>query len=213
MTVVVSVGRRRTIEERGEKRDFLVQQVRVANRMLAIRLVQWLDRLKGILQQRKKERKPRPRPQTPQAGKGDSVGRFRRYQWSILINNDKNLSMCGTFLPKLIYLPDNRELLRLLIRTPKKIHDLNLNAVTLSIWSVWTPTSISVPKNCTILVCLHSFLLSPHPLPGMVRDSFLDPMRLFDSTPPGPFSPAITSWIWVSATQIRKKGRIQSLLV
>jgi len=67
--------------------------------------------------------------QTPRAGTGDSVGQFRRYQWSTLFNYDSNLSMCGTFLQKLIHLPDNRGL----PPTPKETYDLNLNAVTLSL--------------------------------------------------------------------------------
>ena len=70
------------------------------------------------------------------------MGRFRRYRCSTLFNYHSNLSMCCTFLQKSIHLPDNR---RSLV-TPKKIYDLNLSAVTLSIWSFQTPTSIFCTK-------------------------------------------------------------------
>jgi len=45
------------------------------------------------------------------AGTGDSVGRFRRHRWWFLINYDSNLSMCGTFLQKLVHLPEHHGLL------------------------------------------------------------------------------------------------------
>jgi len=80
--------------------------------------------------------KKQPGPDGSNAS-GDSVGRFRRYWCSTLINYHSNLAFCGTFLQKSIHLPDNR---RSLV-TPKKIYDLNLSAVTLSIWSFRTPTS------------------------------------------------------------------------
>ena len=76
---------------------------------------------------------------TPQAGTGDSVSRFRRYHWSTLINYNSNLSMCGTFLKKLLPPPADNCWLR---PTPKKTYDLNLSEVTLSIWSFHTPRTI-----------------------------------------------------------------------
>jgi len=64
-------------------------------------------------------------------------------------------------------LPDNRGLLL----TPKETHDLNLSSVTLSICLFRNPTSIFETKNCTILVCLHSFLLSSHPFLPRVEEN------------------------------------------
>jgi len=90
------------------------------------------------------------------AATGASVGRFRRYRCSTLFNYHRNLSMCGTFLQKLIHLPDNRGLLA----TPKDIYDLNLSAVTLSICSFRTPTSIF----CTEGWYNHVFFAEP-PVP------------------------------------------------
>jgi len=89
--------------------------------------------------------------QTPWAGTGDSVGWYRCYHCSTLINYNSNLSMCGTFLDQLLPPRDNHELLSI----PKETYDLNLGAVTPRIWSFRTPTSIFVPKNCTILVGFH----------------------------------------------------------
>ena len=54
--------------------------------------------------------------QTPRAGTGDSVGRFRRYHCSTLMNYNSNLSMCGTFMMTLLPLPD----IRVLLPTPKE---------------------------------------------------------------------------------------------
>jgi len=48
--------------------------------------------------------------QTPRAGMGDSMSRFRRYWWSTLINYDSHLLVCGTVLKKLIPPTKNREL-------------------------------------------------------------------------------------------------------
>jgi len=89
----------------------------------------------GLQNPRKKDRKM---AQMPRADTGDSVGRFRRDWCSTLFNYHSNLFMCGTFLQKSIHLLDNRRLLA----TPNEIYDLNLSAVTLSIWSFRTPTSI-----------------------------------------------------------------------
>jgi len=88
----------------------------------------------------------------PRADTGDSVGRFRRYWSSTLVNYHSNLSMCDTFLQKSIHFPDNRGLLA----TLKEIYDLNLSAVTLSIWSFRTSTFIFCTQNCTILFCFCS---------------------------------------------------------
>jgi len=95
--------------------------------------------------------------QTPRAGTGDFVGWFCRYWCSTLFNYDSNLSMCDTFLQKLIHLPDNRGLLA----TPKETYDFNVSAVTLSIWSFRTPTSIFGTKELNNPV---SFWISLHPL-------------------------------------------------
>jgi len=76
--------------------------------------------------------------QTPRAGTGDSVGRFRHYRCSTLFNYSCNLSLCCTFLPKLLPLPDKRGSLP----SPTETYDLNLSAVTFSNWSFRTPTSI-----------------------------------------------------------------------
>jgi len=77
----------------------------------------------------------------PRAGTGDSVGRFQRYRCSIPFNYHSNLSMCGTSLQNSIHPPDNW-----LLATPKEICDLNLSAVTLSMWSFRTPISIFCTK-------------------------------------------------------------------
>ena len=89
-----------------------------------------------------KKTSPGRMAQTSRAGTGDSMGRFRRYRCSTLFNYNCNLSLCDTFLYKLLPLPDNRRLLP----TPKETYDLNLSAVTLSIWSVRIPTSIFCTK-------------------------------------------------------------------
>jgi len=73
---------------------------------------------------------------------GDSVGQFRRYRCSPLFNYNCNLSLCGTFLHKLLAFPENCGLLP----TPKETYHLNLSAVTLCIWSFRTPTSIFCTK-------------------------------------------------------------------
>jgi len=84
--------------------------------------------------------------QTPRAGMGDSVGRFRRYYWSTLINYDSNFSMFGTFLKILLLLPDIREL----VSTSKEAYDLNLSA---AIWEFghFEPQRFFVPKNSDLL--------------------------------------------------------------
>ena len=80
--------------------------------------------------------------ETSRAGTGDSVGWFRHYRCSALLNYHSNLSVCCTFLQKSIHLPDNCGWLA----TPKEIYDLNLSAVTLNIWSFRTSTSIFCTK-------------------------------------------------------------------
>jgi len=52
--------------------------------------------------QRKKKPISGRMAQTPRAGTGNSVGRFRRYRRSTLINYDSNLLIRGTSLVKLI---------------------------------------------------------------------------------------------------------------
>jgi len=106
--------------------------------------------------------------QTPRAGTGDSVGRFRRYRWSTLINYNSNLSMCGTFLQKSIHLPDYCGLLA----TPKEIHDLNLSAVTLSIWLFRFPTLIFGTQE---LYNPCFFGSASIPSPGLAREEILKP--------------------------------------
>jgi len=64
------------------------------------------------------------------------------YSCSTPFNYHSNLSMCGTSLQNLIHLPDNCRLLA----TPKEICNLNLSAVTLSMWSFRTPISIFCTK-------------------------------------------------------------------
>jgi len=71
----------------------------------------------------------------------DSVGQFRRYQCSTLFNYDKNISMCGTCLIKLLSPREFRGLTNL-----KETHDLSLSAVSLTIWSLRTPTTICCTK-------------------------------------------------------------------
>jgi len=83
---------------------------------------------------------PKAQAQTPQAGTGDSVSRFRHYHCSTLINRNSNLSMCGTFWKKMLPPPDNRD--SELMPTPTEIYDLNVSKVALRIWPFRTPTSI-----------------------------------------------------------------------
>jgi len=59
----------------------------------------------------------------------------------------------GTFLHKLIHLPDKCGLLP----TPKETYDLNLSIVLWSFGHFESEYRFLVPKNCTILVFLHSF--------------------------------------------------------
>jgi len=78
--------------------------------------------------------------ETPRAGTGDSVSRFRRYHCSTLINRNSNLSICDTFSKKMLPPPDNCD--SELLPTPTEIYDLNVSEVTLRICSFRTPTSI-----------------------------------------------------------------------
>ena len=89
--------------------------------------------------------------QTPRAGMSDSVGRFRRYRCSTLFNFDSNLSMCGTFLIKL--LPQTPSIF---VDYCHVTYNLNLRAATLNMWSFRIPTAIFCSKNCTILGSLPS---------------------------------------------------------
>ena len=68
--------------------------------------------------------------------------------------------MGGIFLKKLLPPPDNRGLLP----TLKETYDLNLSAITLSIWSFRTPTSIFLPTNFTILVYFHPLVGGVFPM-------------------------------------------------
>jgi len=98
--------------------------------------------------------------QTPLAGTGDSVGWFCRCLRSTLFNYDCNLFLRGTFLQRLLPLPDNRGLLP----TPKETYDLNSIAVILRISSFRIPTSIF----CTKELYNPGFLTSPqcgYPVP------------------------------------------------
>ena len=92
--------------------------------------------------------------QTPRAGTGDSVGRFRRHHCSTLINYDSNLSMCGTVLKKLLPPPDNRELMP----TPREAYDLDLRAVTREFGH-------STPRTLTWIFCIKQ-LYNPGLLPS-----------------------------------------------
>jgi len=76
--------------------------------------------------------------QTPRAGTGDSMGQFRRCRCSTLLNYNSYLSICGTFLEKMLPPPDNRGLLP----TPTKTDNVNLSAITLNNGSFRTPTAI-----------------------------------------------------------------------
>ena len=86
-----------------------------------------------------------------------------------VFNHHSNLAMCGTFLQKSIYLPDNCGL----PATPKDIYDLNLKTSKIWICVQWLwafgyfelKHRFFVPKNCTILVfssSIPSFNPSPH---------------------------------------------------
>jgi len=96
----------------------------------------------------KKKTSPGWMAQTFWGNTGDSVGRFRRYRCSTLFNYHSNLFMYGTVLQKSIHLPDNRGFLA----TPQDIYDLNVSAITLSICSFRTPTSIfGTKESCFFL--------------------------------------------------------------
>jgi hypothetical protein len=68
--------------------------------------------------------------QTPQAGTGDSLGRFCRYWWSTLINYNSNLSMCGTFLMRLFPHMNNRGLLPTPKETGARAHWIGKYTIT-----------------------------------------------------------------------------------
>jgi len=94
---------------------------------------------------------PHRMAQKPRAGMSDSVGRFRRYRCSTLFNFDSNLSMCGTFLIKLL-----PQTLSIFVDYCHVTYNLNLRAATLNMWSFRIPTAIFCNKNCTILGSLPS---------------------------------------------------------
>ena len=80
-----------------------------------------------------------------------TMGLFRRYHLSTLINYKSNLSMCGIFLKGLLPPPDIRELLS----TQKGAYDLNLSTVSGEFGHFDPQHRFLVPKNCTIMVCFH----------------------------------------------------------
>jgi len=83
--------------------------------------------------------KPKTSPgrmaQTPLAGAGDCVGRFRRYLCSTQFNCNCNLSLCGTFLQRLLPLPDNCGLLP----TPKETYDLSFECTSFENFVISNP--------------------------------------------------------------------------
>jgi len=99
----------------------------------------------AAFEQSKKTQRVFGTPKKARAGWQKSLALVRATPWPIchyqclaLIKNDSNLSVYGTFLIRLIPPPD----IRVLLSTPKEIHNLNLSKVPLSIWSFRTPTTI-----------------------------------------------------------------------
>jgi len=105
--------------------------------------------------QPKKKPIPGRMAQMPWAGTDDTVGWFRRYRWSILINCDSNRLMRGTSLVKLISPTNNPEL------QERPAIWIWMQLVTLNNWSFCTPTSIFGTNELYNPVF---FLLSLHPL-------------------------------------------------
>ena len=126
---------------------------------------------KKIFTQPKIKPSPGRMAQTPRADTCDSMGRFRRYRCLTLFNYHSNFSMCGTFLQKSIHIPDNRGLLA----TSNEIYDLNLSAVTLSIWSSRTPASNFCTKELYNPIF---FWLSLHPLAAVISDDCIRAPKL-----------------------------------
>ena len=116
--------------------------------------------------------------QTPRAGTGDSVGRFRRCRCSTQFNYNCNL---WYFHAKIAPATDNCGLLP----TPKETYALNLNAVTLRISTFRIPTSIFVPKNYTILVCFSNERFSKANSNLYQVHLDLYSRSLFNKAPPG----------------------------
>jgi len=75
----------------------------------------------------------------------DSVSWFLCCRRSTLFNYQSNLSMCGSFLIRLLLPSKDRGWLP----NSKEAYDLNLNAITLSIYSSRIPTAIFYNNNCT----------------------------------------------------------------
>jgi len=95
-----------------------------------------------VTQLKKKARLGLMIAQTPRActSTSDSAGRFRRrFRCSTLFIYSINLSMCDTFLIKLIPSLDNSSRL---LPTPKETPNLNLSAITFWMWSFRAPTTI-----------------------------------------------------------------------
>jgi len=124
----------------------------------------WRLSKNGIRQKRFFGTRPAKKPspgrmaQTPRADTGDSVGPFRCHRCSTLFNYKWNLSLCGTFLQRLLPLLDDCRLLP----TPQETYDLNLSAVTRRISSFRISASIFGTKE------LYNPGLLPSPLSTMV---------------------------------------------
>ena len=83
--------------------------------------------------------------QTPRSGTGDSVGWFRRDHCWTLINNNSNLSMCGTFLKEMLPPPDNRELLPMWHRR-----------LSAAVFSNWQQESVINSSSCLTFTHTHT---------------------------------------------------------
>jgi len=95
--------------------------------------------------------------QTPRASTGNCVWRYR---CSTMLNRQGNLSICDTFLFRLLPPPD----IRISLPTPKETHDLNLSTVTSSIWSFRIPTVIFGTNNWYNI----GFASTPPPVPPLL---------------------------------------------
>ena len=80
--------------------------------------------------------------QTPRTGAGDSAAEVDVIDAQLCICQG-HLSMCGTFLVRLLSPPD----IPLLLPTPKENYALNLSKVTSGIWSFRIVTAILGTKN------------------------------------------------------------------
>jgi len=89
--------------------------------------------------------------QTPRTGTGDSAAEVDVIDAQLCICQG-HLSMCGTFLVRLLSPPD----IPLLLPTPKENYSLNLSKVTSGIWSFRIVTAILGTKNWYNFVHFHA---------------------------------------------------------